>query len=71
MPVDVQPNDIVTLRKPHPCGGYDWRVFRIGADIGLACLTCGHRVMLPRHEFQRRLKRLERPAPPNPSGDPG
>ncbi len=61
MPVDVQPNDIVTLRKPHPCGGYDWRVVRIGADIGLRCLTCNRKVMLPRHEFERRLKRLQRP----------
>ena len=49
-------NDILRLRKPHPCGGYEWRVVRLGADIGLRCLTCDHRVLLPRSELERRLK---------------
>lgn len=69
MPVDVQPNDIVTLRKPHPCGSYDWRVVRIGADIGLRCLGCNHKVMLERREFERRLKRLTRPEAPPPEAE--
>ena len=68
MPIDVQPGDVVTLRKPHPCGGYDWRVVRIGADIGLRCLVCDHKVMLPRHEFERRLKKLVRPPAPSEPG---
>jgi hypothetical protein len=56
MPVDVQVGDVVRLRKPHPCGGYDWQVVRIGADIGLKCLTCDHRVLLTRREFEKRVK---------------
>jgi len=56
MPVDISLNDVVRLRKPHPCGGYEWRVVRLGADIGLKCTTCGRRVLLPRPEFERRLK---------------
>jgi hypothetical protein len=56
MPVEVHLDDIVRLRKPHPCGSYDWRVVRLGADIGLKCLGCGHRVLLPRSTFERRLK---------------
>jgi len=56
MPVDVALDDIVRLRKPHPCGGYEWRVVRLGADIGLVCLTCGRRVLLERREFEKRLK---------------
>jgi len=55
-PVSVQPGDVVRLRKPHPCGGADWTVVRIGADIGLKCTTCQHRVMLARREFERRVK---------------
>ena len=50
------PGDRITLKKPHPCGGSDWEVYRTGADIGLKCLTCGHRVMLPRSEAERRMK---------------
>ena len=56
MPVKVYVDDIVRLRKVHPCGSYEWRVVRIGADIGLKCLGCGRRIMLPRRTFERRLK---------------
>jgi hypothetical protein len=58
MPVEISLNDIVRMRKPHPCGGYEWRVVRLGADIGIKCLTCGRRVLLPRSEFERRLKTI-------------
>ncbi len=44
------------LKKPHPCGSYDWTVVRLGADIGLTCDACGRRVLLPRRELERRLK---------------
>ena len=49
-------NDLVRLRKPHPCGSYDWKIVRLGADIGLECLTCRRRVLLPRRELAHRLK---------------
>lgn len=55
-PVPFFIDDIVRLRKPHPCGGYEWTVVRLGADIGLVCTTCGRRVLLPRRELERRLK---------------
>lgn len=53
---DLQSGDAVRLRKPHPCGGYEWKVIRMGADIGLECLSCGRRILLPRRELARRLK---------------
>ncbi|HEX9013434.1 MAG TPA: DUF951 domain-containing protein [Anaerolineaceae bacterium] len=55
---DLELNDVVRLRKAHPCGGTDWRVVRLGADIGLECTTCKHRVMLTRRELARRMKIL-------------
>lgn len=55
---DLQVNDVVRLRKPHPCGSYDWKVVRLGADIGLECLTCGRHILLSRRELTRRLKTL-------------
>jgi hypothetical protein len=48
--------DVVRLKKVHPCGGYDWQVIRLGADIGIKCLKCGRRVLLERSVFQRRVK---------------
>ena len=59
-PLDVRVGDVARLRKPHPCGGYEWEVTRIGADIGIRCLTCGRRVMLSRPKFEKRTKSLYR-----------
>lgn len=56
MAYDVQIGDLVRLRKPHPCGSYEWQVVRIGADIGLKCQRCGRRVLLDRSTFNKRLK---------------
>lgn len=59
---EFQMDDILRLRKPHPCGGFEWKVVRLGADIGLECLTCGHRVLLTRRELSHRMKKnLTRP----------
>src|SRR5829696_3476281 len=55
-PIDFFLEDEVRLRKPHPCGSYDWTVVRLGADIGLRCHGCGRRVLLPRRELQKRVK---------------
>ena len=55
---DLNLDDVVRLRKPHPCGGYEWKIVRLGADIGLECLRCGRRVMLPRRKLARRMKTL-------------
>ena len=55
---DLKLNDIVRLRKPHPCGSYEWMVTRLGADIGLECKGCGRRVMLTRRELARRTKTI-------------
>jgi len=51
-------DDRVRLRKPHPCGSFEWKIVRLGADIGLECLVCGRRVLLPRRTLARRLKAL-------------
>jgi hypothetical protein len=56
MYVEVHVGDVARLRKPHPCGSYDWDVVRIGADIGLVCQGCGRKVLLPRGTFNKRLK---------------
>jgi hypothetical protein len=48
--------DQLRLRKPHPCGSYEWTVVRLGADIGLECKGCQHRVMLTRRELAKRMK---------------
>jgi len=56
MPLEIALNDRVKLRKQHPCGGVEWTVTRLGADIGLKCDTCGRHILLPRRELEKRLK---------------
>ena len=58
MGLEVKLGDIVRLKKIHPCGGYDWQVVRMGADIGIKCLKCGRRVLLESSVFQRRVKEV-------------
>jgi len=61
--------DVLTLRRTHPCGGTAWRVERLGADIGIRCLTCNHYLMLPRPRLERRMKQrvnaIEAGTPPD------
>ncbi|MHB8807902.1 MAG: DUF951 domain-containing protein [Anaerolineaceae bacterium] len=53
---DLEKGDIVRMRKVHPCGGTTWIVTRLGADIGLECLTCKRRIMLTRRELMKKMK---------------
>jgi hypothetical protein len=55
---DLNIDDRVRLRKPHPCGSYEWKIVRLGADIGLECLRCGRKVLLPRRILARRMKAI-------------
>lgn len=56
MVLEIRLADVVRLRKVHPCGGYEWDVVRLGADIGIRCRTCSRRVLLARSIFERRVK---------------
>jgi len=50
--------DSLRLKKRHPCGGYNWRVVRLGADIGLECLECGRRTMVSRVRLEGRVREV-------------
>ncbi|MDP6064143.1 MAG: DUF951 domain-containing protein [SAR202 cluster bacterium] len=54
MATDLHLGDVVRLRKPHPCGGFDWEVTRLGADIRVRCLTCERTVMLSRSNLSKK-----------------
>ncbi len=56
MVMEIKLGDVVRLKKKHPCGGYEWQVVRLGADIGIKCLKCQRRVLLERRVFERRVK---------------
>jgi hypothetical protein len=54
--LEIRLGDVVRLKKKHPCGSFEWQVVRVGADIGIICATCQHRILLPRADFERRIK---------------
>ena len=49
---------IVVMKKEHPCGTNEWEITRLGADIKIKCINCGRSVMLPRIEFNKKVKRI-------------
>ncbi|WP_085993799.1 DUF951 domain-containing protein [Oceanobacillus senegalensis] len=55
---DFELNDVVQMKKPHPCGENRWKVIRMGMDIRIKCQGCNHSVMLPRREFVKKMKKV-------------
>lgn len=51
-------NDIVEMKKPHPCGANKWKIIRLGMDIRIKCEGCGHSVLIPRKDFVRKMKKV-------------
>lgn len=51
-------NDIVEMKKPHPCGTNAWKIIRMGMDIRIKCTGCDHSVLIPRQKFEKRLKKV-------------
>lgn len=56
--MDIKIGDIVTLKKPHPCGSYEWEVLRTGIDFRLKCKGCEHLVMVPRTKLEKNIKKI-------------
>lgn len=50
--------DIVQMKKQHPCGTNEWKIIRLGADIRIKCEGCQHSVMIPRREFDKKMKKV-------------
>ena len=48
----------VVMKKQHPCGSNEWEIVRVGADIKIKCLKCGRMVLIPRVEFNKKIKKI-------------
>ncbi len=58
--MDVRLNDIITVRKNHPCGSNKFTVLRIGADFRIRCNNCGREVMVARSKIEKNIKKIDR-----------
>lgn len=51
-------NDIVEMKKQHPCGNSNFQITRMGADIKIRCTECARTIMMTRRDFEKRMKRI-------------
>lgn len=58
MEKEYKVDSVVVMKKGHPCGSNEWIITRLGADIKIKCINCGRTVMLPRIEFNKKLKKV-------------
>lgn len=58
--MDIHIGDLLTMKKPHPCGCKDWRVTRIGADFKMICQGCGHEILSPRSNIEKHIRKILR-----------
>lgn len=66
MAMDVRLEDVLVMKKPHPCGSRQWLVLRSGMDFRLRCMGCGHEVMLPRSKAEKNIRQILRDGAPVP-----
>ena len=58
--MELEVADIIKMKKPHPCGSYEWEILRVGADFRLKCQGCGHQVMIPRKTVEKSIKEIRK-----------
>ena len=57
---EYEVGDVVKLKKKHPCGSQEWEILRVGADFRLKCMGCGHQIMSPRSQVEKRIRKIEK-----------
>ncbi len=55
---EYQLGSIVMMKKQHPCGSNEWEIVRLGADIKIRCCKCNRSIMIPRVEFNKKMKKV-------------
>lgn len=58
--MDINVGDILVMKKEHPCKSKEWEVLRIGQDLRIKCLGCGHQVMSPRKNIEKNIKSIKK-----------
>ena len=56
--MDIKVGDRLILKKAHPFGNFEWEVLRVGADFRLKCMGCGHQIMTPRSQIEKKIKQI-------------
>ena len=54
--MDLNVGDVITMKKPHPCGSKEFTLLRVGMDFKLRCNGCGHEIMSPRNKIEKNIR---------------
>ena len=58
--MDIKLNDIIEMKKEHPCGNKQFLVLRVGIDFRIRCTKCDREVMVPRVKIEKNIKKVMR-----------
>ena len=58
--MDIRVNDVLEMKKAHPCGGKQFLVLRAGMDFRIRCVKCDREVMVPRVKIEKNIKKVLR-----------
>ena len=58
-------NDVIEMKKPHPCGSRSFEILRVGSDVRIKCLGCGHDMTLGREKLEKAIKKVSSPLAEN------
>ena len=56
--IRIQTGDRLKLKKPHPCGGCDFTVLRVGAQVRVVCATCQRDMTVDRIKLEKEIKQI-------------
>ncbi len=48
-------DDILVMKKAHPCGSTRFRVLRVGSDARILCLGCGRDTVVARLKLEKNI----------------
>ena len=55
--------DILELKKTHPCGERRFDVLRVGAEVRVRCVGCGRDMVLDRIKLEKAIRHVHSAAP--------
>ena len=56
--IKLSVGDVLELKKPHPCGGKNFKVLRVGSLVRVVCETCGRDMAIERPKLEKAIKKI-------------
>ena len=56
-------NDVLEMKKTHPCGSREFTVLRVGSEVRVKCLGCGRDMTMPRDKLEKAIRTVNSEQP--------